>query len=276
MNFIEKGYCFDSKEFINVYDDLPLWSAPFGHALLNTIEYKENIIALDIGCGTGFPTLEIAQRLGPASTVYGIDPWEEAFYRIQAKMKIYGIANVKLIKGSAERIPFDDNFFDLITSNNGINNIENCEAVLAEVYRAAKPGCQFIQTFNLPDTMKEFYQVYRNLLEEKNLKKELVLLHDHIHKHRKSADEMGRLLTKIGFKNISVSEDQFIWPFLNGTSMLNYSFIKMYFLESWKQIVSNQDIDSFFNELELRLNEYAEINEGLRLTIPFVCINCIK
>jgi len=67
-------HTFDSDDFdlVSVIDELPLWSAPFGLKLLDTIKLKSGINVLDIGSGLGFPLLEIAQRLGTTSTVYGI------------------------------------------------------------------------------------------------------------------------------------------------------------------------------------------------------------
>jgi arsenite methyltransferase len=44
-----------------IYDELPLWSAPFGLTLLDTIRMKKGIRVLDIGSGAGFPMLEIAE-----------------------------------------------------------------------------------------------------------------------------------------------------------------------------------------------------------------------
>ena len=54
---------YDQDEFIKVFDELPLWSAPFGLKLLDFIRYKKGITALDIGFGSGFPLIEIARRL---------------------------------------------------------------------------------------------------------------------------------------------------------------------------------------------------------------------
>ena len=57
-----------------MYDEFPFWSAPFGTKLLDMINYRRGITALDIGFGTGFPLVELAMRLGPTCTVRGIDP----------------------------------------------------------------------------------------------------------------------------------------------------------------------------------------------------------
>ena len=105
-----------------MYDELPLWSTPFGLRLLELIDYKPNIIAVDLGFGNGFPLIEMAMRLGSSSTVYGIEIWKEAFETVKEKIAFYGISNVKLIESSIETIPLDNNSVNLITSNNCINN----------------------------------------------------------------------------------------------------------------------------------------------------------
>ncbi|MFA6599232.1 MAG: hypothetical protein WCS69_16030 [Ignavibacteriaceae bacterium] len=50
---------FDVNRIVEVLDELPIWSAPFGLKLLNAIEYKRNLFILDIGFGTGFPLTEL-------------------------------------------------------------------------------------------------------------------------------------------------------------------------------------------------------------------------
>ena len=86
----------DNPELISVIDDLPLWSAPFGLKLLDTVVMKKNIRILDVGCGLGFPHIEIAERFGESCKVYGVDPWEKALERVRLKLKIYDIQNVEV------------------------------------------------------------------------------------------------------------------------------------------------------------------------------------
>ncbi len=171
---------FNLNELIDVFDELPLWSAPFGLKLLEHINYKPNITALDIGFGAGFPLTEIAMRLGNTSTIYGIDPWKETFKRVNQKIYYYGISNIKLIEGVAESIPLEDNFVDLITSNNGINNVSDVDKVLSECSRVIKSGGQFVQTMNLDKTMTEFYNQLETVLSEMKLYKEIELMYKHI------------------------------------------------------------------------------------------------
>ncbi|MFA6599080.1 MAG: class I SAM-dependent methyltransferase, partial [Ignavibacteriaceae bacterium] len=154
----------DVNKLINVLDELPLWSAPFGLKLLDAIDYKPSIVVLDIGFGTGFPLTELAMRLGESSTIYGIDPWKEAIVRAKNKIDSYGITNITIIEGVAESIPLDNKSIDLIVSNNGINKGKNIHKVFSECSRVLKPGGQFVQTMNLDKSMFEFYSLLESIL----------------------------------------------------------------------------------------------------------------
>ena len=94
-----------TPEAVAAYDELPLWSALFGALLLREVPLRPDSVALDVGCGTGFPLLELAERLGPASRVYGIDPWEAALERARLKAQAWGVANVEIVQGDAAAMP---------------------------------------------------------------------------------------------------------------------------------------------------------------------------
>src|SRR5665647_146253 len=96
-DYINDKYNFQTTIGASIIDEVPLWSAPFGLDLLNQIELKENLKVLDIGFGTGFPLIEIAQRLGNTSTVYGIDPWVSSHTRTQQKIDFYDFKNICLL-----------------------------------------------------------------------------------------------------------------------------------------------------------------------------------
>src|SRR5258708_31031905 len=63
------------------YDELRLWSAPFGQLLLEHVPLRRGMRVLDLACGTGFPLLELAPRLGPTGVAVGVDPWRAALLR---------------------------------------------------------------------------------------------------------------------------------------------------------------------------------------------------
>jgi ubiquinone/menaquinone biosynthesis C-methylase UbiE len=266
----------DTKDsnLISVIDDLPLWSAPFGLRLLDILELKRNINALDLGCGLGFPLIEVSQRLGQTSQVYGIDPWDEALVRVRLKLQVYNIKNVKLVSGFAEDMPFENEYFELIISNNGINNVQDLAQTLKECYRVCKANAQMVFTLNTEETMIEFYLVFQEVLKEEGFEDEIQKMKKHIYSKRKPIEEIKALTVNSGFKIKNIIHDSFELRFIDGTAMLNHYLIKYWFLDSWKEILNKNDLVRVFDKVESILNEQAEINGRVTLTIPFVTFDC--
>lgn len=269
-------YNLSDKSIVSSIDDLSLWSAPFGLKLLDQIEYKNNITVLDIGSGFGFPSIEIASRLGDTCKVFGIDPWKEANQRASVKIKSWGLNNIKIIDAVAESIPFDNDQFELITSNNGLNNVENDEKTFSEIARVAKAGAQLVFTINLQETMIEFYNIYKSVLVKNNLNDEIEKLSEHIFKKRKPLKYTINLVEKNGFHIYKTIEDEFYLRYTDGTSMLNHFFIKLAFKESWFNILSPEISSSIYNELEYELNKVSRQTGSIKLKVPYVCINAVK
>ena len=267
---------FNLADYVSVSDECSIWSAPFGLKLLDFIYYKQNISAIDIGFGTGFPLTEIAMRLGESSTVYGIDPWADAIKRAYKKIDYYRIKNIEIFEGVAESIPLLDNSVDLIVSNNGINNVSDINTVISECSRIIKSGGQFVQTMNLDKSMFEFYGQLEKVLTDLNMETEIDLMRQHIYEKRRPLDEMISMIQNHGFIIKELEHDQFTYRFSNGTAMLNHYFIRLAFMDSWIKILPENKLEQIFDTIEMRLNDQARLLNGIRLTIPFVLINAIK
>ncbi len=266
----------DDPDLISVIDELPLWAAPFGIALLNNIILKPNLTFLDVGCGLGFPLIEVSQRLGVSCRAYGIDPWRAVLKRVQLKINTYNLKNVTAIQGVAEDLPFSDKYFDLVVSNNGINNVQDIQRSINECSRVLKKGAQFIITLNLEDTMIEFYNALENVLRINDLLNEVKSMRQQIYSKRKPLDEINKNISEAGFRIINNILDSFTLKFIDANSLFNHSLIKYWFLDGWKNILNKNDLEKIFDDLEHELNIEAKNNNGIALTIPFVTIDCRK
>jgi ubiquinone/menaquinone biosynthesis C-methylase UbiE len=51
------------------------------------VELRTGLTVLDVGCGTGFPLLELAERLGPDARLHGVDPWVPAMELGRARQR---------------------------------------------------------------------------------------------------------------------------------------------------------------------------------------------
>ena len=261
----------DDVGFIETYDELPLWSAPFGLFLLEHIGLQQGMTVMDIGSGTGFPLFELAERLGPSSKCYGLDPWKNANERAMKKLRNYAVKNVEVIDGSAEKIPMDDMSVDLIVSNLGINNFDKPDIVFTECHRVMKANGKLALTTNLNGHWKTFYDIFEETL--RRLKKD-----DSIEKltaqqwHRGTVATVSALFSNNGFTVTRTVEDSFNMRFLNGTAFLNHHFVKLGWLASWKNIIPENEWAIVFTELEKALNVFAESSGGLSLTVPIAFI----
>lgn len=275
-SYLNENYNLNDPELVSVFDEACLWAAPFGLKLLETVRFKKEANILDIGCGAGFPLLEIAQRFGASSKAFGIDPWSAGIDRARQKIRFMNLHNVEIIEGFAENMPFADNFFDVIVSNNGLNNVQDIKKALTECYRTAKTDCQFVFTVNLAETMHEFYNVFENVLRRNNLKNEIIKMKEHISQKRKTVQETITEVRESGFKVNNIFTDLFHYRFADGSAFLNYYFVKLAFLDNWKNIVPKESLRDIFAEIEKELNELTEEKDGLTLTVPFACFDCLK
>jgi arsenite methyltransferase len=261
----------DSPEFVNTFDEAPLWSASFGLLLLKHIELKPNLTVLDLGSGAGFPLIELAQRLGTSSKCYGLDPWINANNRARQKLRNYEVNNAEIIDGSASEIPFEDGKFDLIVSNLGINNFDNPAHVFGECYRVMKPGGKLALTTNLNGHWKLFYDIFEKTLLELD-KEPLTGKLNTQQEHRGTVASISKLFTDAGFTINRHFEEKLEMRFLNGSAFLNHSFIKLGWLAGFKEIIQEVEQVEFFTALERNLNSYAEEKGGLTLTVPMAYI----
>src|SRR5512145_1294671 len=95
---------YQEAEYGTFFDELPLWSAPFGLLLLERVPLRPDLVILDVGAGTGFLTLELAQRCGRGAKVFAVDPWQAAMTRLRRKIEFLGLENVVLMEQDAARM----------------------------------------------------------------------------------------------------------------------------------------------------------------------------
>jgi ubiquinone/menaquinone biosynthesis C-methylase UbiE len=207
---------------------------------------------------------------------FGIDPWTAAIERTKFKLKTCNIRNVEITCGVAEELPYEDNFFDLIVSNNGINNVEDINKTFSECYRVTKKDAQFVFTMNLETTMIEFYNVYEEVLIKNDMMAQIEIMKGHILSKRKSLQEIEEMIIKSGYEINRIIHDKFYLRYADGTAMLNHFLIKIGFLEEWLKIIPHNKVEIIFDEIEKKLNKVADEIGEIKLSVPFVTIDCRK
>jgi demethylmenaquinone methyltransferase/2-methoxy-6-polyprenyl-1,4-benzoquinol methylase len=99
--------------------------------------------ALDVCCGTGRITGELAGKTGPSGLVVGVDSAANML-KIAAQRLSRDSARIRLIRADAAQIPFPANTFHCATIGYGLRNTAHPGQVLAEMRRVVQPGGKVI------------------------------------------------------------------------------------------------------------------------------------
>ena len=87
---------------------------------------------LDIGCGTGF-IISLAKDV--FSHIDGVDVTQAMMDKVDLSN-----GNITLHRSAAEKVPFEDETFDMVSAYSFIHHVEDYNPVLSEVFRVLKPG----------------------------------------------------------------------------------------------------------------------------------------
>jgi len=138
------------------YDDVAGLQREVARELLDQVD-AANADVLDLGCGTGFISGELAAS---ARQIYALD--------LAEGMVAYGRARhpqaaIHWLCGDAENLPLADACVDVVVSSLALQWCENLSAVFAELQRVLRPGgCALLATLG-PDTLAELRAAWREV-----------------------------------------------------------------------------------------------------------------
>jgi ubiquinone/menaquinone biosynthesis methyltransferase len=115
--------------------------------------------ALDLCCGTGDLALGLARQ---GAQVTGLDFSKQMLERAvqrtsgmeswRAESGQAACSRPRFVCGDAQRLPFSDNSFDVVTVGYGLRNLANWDTGLCEMRRVARPGGRLVVLdFGKPD-----------------------------------------------------------------------------------------------------------------------------
>jgi SAM-dependent methyltransferase len=108
--------------------------------LIDAMRVAPGDVAVDVGCGTGALTRQLARRVGPTGRVVGLDINAYLLREASAIARHQELGDVIAFEvGSAEALPFPDGRFDAALACTVLDEVD-ADRGLAELARVARPG----------------------------------------------------------------------------------------------------------------------------------------
>lgn len=136
----------------------------WGLELLSKLHLKGNEKILDLGCGDGSLSAEIARKL-PGGSVLGIDLSEAMIIFARKYHPQENFPNLTFIQMDAKDLNFDSEF-DVVFSNAAIHWMKDHESVLKSIWESLKPGGEVLAQFGGRGNAAELLEVVDLMLED--------------------------------------------------------------------------------------------------------------
>lgn len=99
---------------------------------------------LEVGPGTGFYTLDVAEWVGPEGTLEIFDIQQEMLDHTLGRAAERGIGNIRATRGDAQVLPYEDASFDAAFLVTTLGEIPDQQAAISEFSRVLKPGGRLV------------------------------------------------------------------------------------------------------------------------------------
>jgi SAM-dependent methyltransferase len=127
-------------KWVEYQDILDRQIEPLGLAAIDRAKVSPGERVLDVGCGCGQTTLEIARRVGSRGEVLGIDLSAPMLERARERARAAGIAQARFLCADAQTHAFEPARHDLLFSRFGVMFFQDPVAAFRNLRGALAPG----------------------------------------------------------------------------------------------------------------------------------------
>lgn len=233
---------------------VPLYSRLFARMLLPEIPVGANAQVLDVGCGTGHPTFEIVQRLGPRGRVIAVDP-DAGLIGVAKQRGLHEVGRRVFFKvDTPEHLSFDDAVFDVVVCNLSLDRFMSADASLRQMRRVLAPGGRALVTRPLAGTFVELTDLLRDAARAVDDPLLLARVSD-IEQHLPTPERLMERLRAAGFEDVTVEPRTHRIAFRNADELFAHRFLELGPIERWHESLGH-DLPRMLDRVRHALDVY--------------------
>jgi ubiquinone/menaquinone biosynthesis C-methylase UbiE len=166
--------------------------------VINMMQIENGMNILDLACGTGLGSIDIALKLKGTGKVIGLDLSEKMIEQAKRKITEFKYDNVEFKEGSGSSLEYKD-FFDFVVCTNAFHHFGNKEEIFSRVRQSLKSNGTFI---------------IQDFCDDSPVMKILDMggkIGDRAHAGSTTAEGLRKLFRSTGFEEVTVEKVKFNW-----------------------------------------------------------------
>jgi SAM-dependent methyltransferase len=128
------------KTWVRFQAELDRQLEPIGAGALRAAALQLGQTVLDVGCGAGATTVEVASAVGRDGVVIGVDPSQPLLAVARARPVPYEAGQITFLAADAQTFGFEPQGFDAVVSRFGVMFFDDPGAAFANLRAGTKPG----------------------------------------------------------------------------------------------------------------------------------------
>ena len=166
--------------------------------VISKMQIEKGMNILDLGCGTGQGTIDIAAKLEGTGKVVGLDLSHRMIEQAKQKLARFRYDNVEFLVGSGGSLDYNG-YFDYVLSTNAFHHFDKKEEIFYRVWQSLKRNGVFIVQDICDDYLLMRIVDFSGKIGEK------------AHVGSTTLEELRNLFIKTGFVNVEVEKIKFNW-----------------------------------------------------------------
>jgi ubiquinone/menaquinone biosynthesis C-methylase UbiE len=262
----------DEKELAYRYDLFvtPDWRDRFDALVAEHIKLPPEGRILDVNCGTGAHTIEMAEGLRSKGEVIGVDSSVERIEIARAKAQVKRLKEVTFEQSLPYDLRFESDVFDVVIGDASLLPTNEVEDVLGEMVRVAAQGGRVVFKIASHGSFSEFLSIFWEALHDVGLDGKVWSDLEELINERKTVSEVEQMAKRAGLRRIAsfTGREQFL--FETADQFLSSPLIADLFLAGWLEIVPEerrQEISGRIEEIIERERNDGPFDVSIKATI---------